>query len=363
MKKKKKGFKVEKKWIYVVVIIALIQFFSYYNNGIERFYSRGFYPLFSPILRFLFGWVPFSFGDVLYTIAACWVLYQLGKNLFLWFRKKIARQIFFKNLGNGLWWLLCLYIIFSVFWGLNYNREGIASQLQLGDLNYDTAEVNQVQSILIKQINTSRIKIQSQHLKYPSNKELFKIAKNSYETIRKTYPFLNYNVTSVKSSMYGWLGNYINIGGYYNPFTGEAQINTTGPPFIEPFTITHEIAHQLGYAKENEANFVGYLAAANSDNELFRYAAYLNLYFYTNNELYSFDSVASQQSIQLLIPEVRSDIKQLQEFNLAHQSFLEPISTWIYSKYLKFNQQPAGMRSYNEVVAMLIAYYKKSGKL
>lgn len=363
MKKKKKGFKIDKKWLYVIGIIALIQFFSYHENWVEKFYSRGFYPIFSPILRFLFGWIPFSLGDVLYTLIMCLVIFLLGKNLFLWIRKKITRPIFFRKMGNGVWWLFCVYIVFNIFWGINYNRQGIAAQLELGDLNYDSIDVIQIQSILIQKLNTSRLKIQTQNIQYPSDKQLFAAARNSYERVRKTYPFLNYNVPSIKSSMYGWLGNYLNIGGYYNPFTGEAQINTNGPPFLQPFTITHEMAHQLGYAKENEANFVGYLAASHSENELFQYATYLNLYFYTNNELYSFDSVNAKKSIEFLIPEVRKDIQQLQEFNLAHQSFLEPISTWVYSKYLKLNQQPAGMRSYNEVVAMLIAYYKKSGKL
>lgn len=363
MKKKKGSWKDKRKWIYVIVIIVLIQFFSYQENWVEKYYSTGLYPFFSPILRFLFGWIPFSLGDVLYTIAVCWLLYKIGKNLIFWIRKKITRKIFLQKIGNGIWWLLCVYIVFSLFWGINYGRKGIAYQLQLGDLNYDTADVRQVQSIIINQINASKTKILAQHIEYPSDRQLFLEAKNSYENVRKIYPFLNYNVESVKSSLYDGVDNYLNIGGYYNPFTGEAQVNTTGPKFIHPFTTTHEMAHQLGYAKENEANFVGFLAAINSNNELFRYGTYLNLYFYTNNDLYSFDSVASRKSLELLIPSVQKDIMELQEFNLAHQSFLEPISIWIYSKYLKFNQQPAGMRSYNEVVAMLIAYYKKVGKL
>ncbi len=64
--------------------------------------------------------------------------------------------------------------------------------------------------------------------------------------------------------MYSYLGNYLGFTGYYNPFTGEAQVNTTVPLFVQPFTTCHEIGHQLGYAKENEANFAGYLAAKSS---------------------------------------------------------------------------------------------------
>ncbi|MEO9051264.1 MAG: DUF3810 family protein, partial [Ginsengibacter sp.] len=126
---------------------------------------------------------------------------------------------------------------------------------------------------------------------------------------------------------------------------------------------THEMAHQIGYAKENEANFVGYLAAVNSKDTLFHYSAYFDLFLYANRELYYSDSVSSKKSFELLSPEVKKDVQELRQFNLDHRGFLEPVITWMYGKYLKLNQQPQGMRSYNAVVGMLIAYYKKFGRI
>jgi hypothetical protein len=35
----------------------------------------------------------------------------------------------------------------------------------------------------------------------------------------------------------------------------------------------------------------------------------------------------------------------------------------IYGNYLRANEQPAGLKSYNEVVAMLIGYRRKFGHL
>jgi hypothetical protein len=64
-----------------------------------------------------------------------------------------------------------------------------------------------------------------------------------------------------------------------------------------------------------------------------------------------------------LVPEVKEDILELRRFDQAHESFLEPAITWIYGNYLKLNNQPKGMHSYNAVVGMLIAYYKKYGKI
>jgi hypothetical protein len=64
-----------------------------------------------------------------------------------------------------------------------------------------------------------------------------------------------------------------------------------------------------------------------------------------------------------LIPAVKEDIRELQKFDRDHQSFLEPAINWMYGNYLKLNNQPNGMHSYNAVVGMLVAYYKKFGKI
>ena len=119
------------------------------------------------------------------------------------------------------------------------------------------------------------------------------------------------------------------------------------------------MGHQLGYAKEDEANFSGYLAAANSHDTLFQYSAYLDLFVYANREVFYFDSTASEIAAKQLIPEVKADLLEWRRFNEQYRSFIEPAISWMYGKYLQVNQQPKGLRSYNEVIAMLMAYYKK----
>jgi len=163
--------------------------------------------------------------------------------------------------------------------------------------------------------------------------------------------------------MWGWLGNYLGYMGYYNPFTGEGQVNTTIPLFLQPFTTCHEIAHQLGYAKENEANFVGYLAAISSKDEFFHYSVYLDLFLYANRNLYHSDSAAANTFTKQLLPAVKNDLIVWRKFNQRHKNPVEPVIRWMYGKYLENNQQPSGMLSYDEVNGFLIAYYKKYGKL
>ena len=107
-----------------------------------------------------------------------------------------------------------------------------------------------MQELLLQKANET--KMGAYQLKKPfilMKKIFFKRAKGCYEVAEKEYPFIQYKSTSVKPSLYGWLGNYFGFTGYYNPFTGEAQVNTTVPKFLLPYITLHEIGHQLGYAK------------------------------------------------------------------------------------------------------------------
>ena len=126
--------------------------------------------------------------------------------------------------------------------------------------------------------------------------------KKCYDEAAVVYPCLQYKTPSIKSSVYGLLGDYLGFTGYYNPFTGEAQVNTTVPKFLIPYITLHEMGHQIGYAKEDEANFSGYLAAVASHDTLFQYSTYLDLFVYANREVYYFDSTASNLQRHQLVP-------------------------------------------------------------
>jgi hypothetical protein len=123
------------------------------------------------------------------------------------------------------------------------------------------------------------------------------------------------------------------------------------------------MAHQLGYASESEANFVGYLAAVHSDDPRFRYSAYQDLFSYANREMYYLDSGCYRENFRRLDTLVKQDYKQLYLFLKAHRNPLEPVLNKMYDGYLKANHQEQGIMSYSEVTGWLIAYMQKYQKL
>ncbi|HEY8689332.1 MAG TPA: DUF3810 domain-containing protein [Chitinophagaceae bacterium] len=363
----KTGSKItERRWVWIgclTLVIILIKIFSANSEWVEVFYSSKTYIVFSSFLRIIFGWLPFSVGDILYLFVIVWFIWKLWRFSAKLFRRKLNRK-WFVNTGYRLLVIAMLvYIIFNIFWGINYNRKEISEQLNLKLDKRDTADLKIIEQLLLQKLNESKQALVNQHALYPSNKELFKRAVACYGQTEKLYPFLSYKPRSVKRSMFGLFGNYFGFTGYYNPFTGEAQVNTLVPKFMLPYTTCHEIAHQIGYAKEEEANFVGYLAATSSTDTLFHYSAYLDLFVYANRQLFFVDSVAAKDFAKQLIPEVKADIKEWREFLRRYKNPLEPVIRWAYGNYLRANQQPKGMTSYDEVIADLIAFYKKYGRI
>jgi hypothetical protein len=272
------------------------------------------------------------------------------------------RKYFIAGLQQVIFFFLFMYVFFNLFWGLNYNRLGISRQLGLTVKQYTQADLDTLTIKIRERVNTyAAFVTEPQRDSFNKKKVLFNNAVAGFTEVAKKYPFLRYSGRSVKPSLYSYLGNYLGFQGYYNPFSGEAQVNTTVPRFLEPYVTTHEIAHQLGYGKENEANFVGFLACKSHESYAFRYSVYLDMYNYSLGEMMRADTARARQIQEQAHIQVKKDQQEFRDFYKRYQNPIEDIVMWGYGQYLKANNQPAGKRSYNEVVLWLIAYYKKYG--
>ena len=346
-------------WSLLILSVVIIKIFSSSPSLVESYYSLKLYHLISYLLRLSFGWLPFSFGDVCYTIIAFFCIISLFKLFILLYKKAYTLSIFKRQLLKLIKALLWLYIIFSLFWGLNYERLGIASQLNLKNNTYTNAELKDLLCDVTDESNKARLELGDSNYKYPSIDTIYTTAINAYATATKDFLFLRYKYPSVKSSSLTFLVSYLGYSGYYNPFSGEAQVNTDLPRFNMPFVTCHEMAHQLGYASESEANFVGYLVAKGSNSQLFKYSALFELFLTANSELMNRDFVSALLNIKSLNTLVKKDIKTYKNFVLKRKNNLEPIIQTAYDQYLKANQQKSGVNSYNELVGWVIDYRKK----
>jgi hypothetical protein len=348
----------------LIGIVVILAWLSSYSYVVERYYSAGVYPYYARVLRWVFGWLPFSIGDVVYFGVGLWLCIRTVGLIQTLVRKQWPLRQWLTWSRRFIESILIIVIVFNLGWALNYSRLGIAYQLGLkpGLYSNDTLQ-NLIDSLTVK-VNESRRALPDSTLPLSTRQ----IAREAFEAYRITQTdtllsFLQYHPLSVKGSLYGSLGNYLGFSGYYNPFSGEAQVNTTVPFFTQPYTTCHEMAHQLGYASESEANFVGYLAAAHSRDPRFQYSTYFDLFSYANREMFLRDSSAARRNYRSLDTLVKKDYKVLVLFYRAHRNPLEPILNKMYDGYLKANHQQNGIESYNEVTGWLLAYRKKYGRL
>jgi hypothetical protein len=153
--------------------------------------------------------------------------------------------------------------------------------------------------------------------------------------------------------------NYLGTSGYYNPFTSESQMNYAMPVFVRPFVACHELSHQMGFGPEDEANFVGFIAGTQSHDRLLRYSSY-----YVGVQEFMFalkmqDSVARKELKKRISPLVLSDFKTEREYWLSYEGKMEKLSSIFYDNFLKANNQPQGLKTYNNMVLLVLAYRKK----
>ena len=349
-------------WVLLILLTILVKWVSWYPGWVERNYSQGIYPFIAKVQRFLFGWTSFSIGDLFYGFLVLIILYKTFQFFRLLIKRKTTRAYYIAGLQQVIFFFLFIYVSFNLLWGLNYNRRGIAYQLDLDVKQYSLADLDTLTSIMQERVNYYAGTVsQAQRDSFDQKRWLFSHAAAAFDSASRQYPFLRYHPRSLKPSLYSYLGNYLGFQGYYNPYSGEGQVNTTVPRFLEPFVTTHEVAHQLGYAKENEANFVGYIACRYFTHPIFKYSVYYDMYNYAVGEIFRRDTALGKAFQDKLHPQVISDQKEFIAFYRKYKNPIEPIVMWGYGHFLKANNQPAGKRSYNEVVAWLIAYYKKHG--
>lgn len=357
----------KKKIISIILLAAVfsVHLFSRQPNWVEKYYVNGFYPAISFLLRWMMGWLPISIGDILYGLAFFFLLRGIFLKCRSFFKK--TKEVSTNHKKSGLFvffvWLAVIYLVFNIFWGINYNRLGVAHQLGIQVEKYSKEDLKKINFLLYNKVNEYKLETLKDAAKGKGTLHIFKETPMAFSNAAKKYSFLNFKHPVIKKSLWGWIGNYLGFAGYYNPFTGESQVNTEVPNFLQPYFACHELAHQLGYAKEMEANFIGYLVARESGDPSIQYSAYLQLFGYANANLFATDSVAAKQYRNDLLPSVKADLLKWHEYNIRYKNPIEPVISWLYGLFLKGNQQPQGILSYDRVTGFLIAFYKKYGSI
>ena len=152
--------------------------------------------------------------------------------------------------------------------------------------------------------------------------------------------------------------SYAHLLGMYSYYTGEANINMDFPDYTLPFTCAHEMSHQRGIAKEDEANFMAFLVCLESDDPYIRYSGYLGVYEYVINALYKADKDLYSELIGTLDRKIRYELIAYSDFfEKYRESTASKVTGTVNDTFLKSQGQQAGTLSYDLVTELAVAYY------
>lgn len=339
----------------LLVQIILINILSFFPEFVERYYSNGLFPYLSRASRIFFGLFGFSVGDIIYGVAIIFII------RWLWKTRKTWKRNYKDNLLKIVGGFSVFYFLFHLLWALNYHRVPLNEKMGF-DKKYTTEELVAFTKKMIAKTNDMHRQIEkNDSLKIVSPytvEEIYHLSIVGYTDLEKQFPYFGFKNESIKSSLISTPLSYMGFGGYLNPFTNEAQVNSKLPLYGMPATACHEMSHQIGYASESEANFIGYMAATYNKDLYFKYSGYTLALKYCLRNINKLDEKQAKELMPTILPGVVANFKESEAFNKKYESFVETIFEYFYDNFLKANKQEDGLEGYSKFVGLLVNYYR-----
>ncbi|MGH1520714.1 DUF3810 domain-containing protein [Chryseobacterium sp. JK1] len=302
--------------------------------------------------QMLFSWLPFSMGDVLYILLGIFLFFYLISL----FRKNKRNRSMIRILMiiNGF------YFVYQIFWGMLYFQTPIIKKLS----TQNEPEISKAKELALRYLEkckATRAKVQEDSKGVFMITNLKAVQQEILHQQAQLPPYISNKsatqISAIKPSLFKNVMNFTGILGYYNPFTAEAQYNSELPASFIPFTTAHESSHQLGFAREQEANFIGYLIGVNSSNTDVRYSTE----FFTLKSLLRFIVEEDPEFVKSVLshysPAMKRDRAHEKKFVMDHQGWLDDLFGFTNNLFLKSNQQE-GAVTYSYFIDLLLNYEK-----
>lgn len=354
-----------RRYIFLILLpltYGLVNLAKMLPHATEKYYSTTVYPVISKILMTVTGFFPFSLAEISIMLLAVFIIYRIVKILIIVIKHPDKRkQSILSAVHFTVVFSVTIYFLFNALWGLNYYRLDYASITGMKVVKPEVQDLIRLSEMLVKEANYLRgfVREDENGTMILNNgiNDAMERAHLGYEAAGRQYPVFNQTAGLPKKVILSELMAYAGIGGVYFPLTSEANVNIAAPDSVIPHTTSHELAHQIGIAKEDEANFAGYISCIKHPDYDFRYSGTFFALRYAMNELASRDHDAWSTLAAQYSPGIIRDIKQLNEYNLKYRSRLRTVSNNINDLYLKSNNQTEGVRSYDLVINLLVAHY------
>jgi len=359
---------VQAVWLLMALAILV---FSFFPDAVATYFSFGLFQYIGLGLRSLTGDIKMPIGEYVYLILIIILIINSILGLYK-LKNKINTESFRTNLlrfGKQLTLkLVQLYVVFMLIWGLNYQKSSPAKSFDLKlDTSYTAVQLDSLSLYLMEELNKTRQILSDSVIEKTEVDQVFRNSILNYRLVKNRFPQLHLDKPVLKEAAFPSWGDYLGYLAFYQPITGEAIVRTDVPLLTLPYTSCHELAHQMGYASEAEANFIAFVVATESSDALLRYSMLLQMFTYCQSEHLGFIAKTGNfekwktivnRNKAMLDPKVIGDRKKIKDFFIQRQHLLLPASTSLYDQFLQWNKQAKGIKSYDEVLLWVLAYNK-----
>jgi hypothetical protein len=336
-------------------------------RDVEMLYSRVLYRLLGGLLGRLTGDLPFSVAELL--IAAFLLVVALRTCVIVgsaWSRRIARRHAALILAGDALAAAGVAYFAFLVLWGLNYQRLPLATSLALPVAPTPFRELELLCVELTERANQLRVGLSEDPagvMRSPGDlRGVLLRAELGYVLAARLDPILEGGGGRPKPALLSPLLSHLGVTGIYSPFTGEAHVNATVPAPQVPFSAAHELAHQRGFAREDEANYLGYLACRLHPDADFRYSGAMAASSYSLGALAQVAGELAVAVAERRSPAVRRDLAALDAWSELYHSRVTEVSHQVNDAYLRTQGLADGMASYGRMVDLLLAERRARGR-
>ena len=333
----------------VVLLAGVCAWAPMQPAAVEQWYALGVYPSIQAVLTPLSNLMPFAVLDILLIATLVFVVFCLVRA-----GRAIRRTRSPRPLAGMVWTLLVtaslLYLVFLTLWGLNYRRVPVALHLELSADPPTTAGVVTLGARSVAQLN--RLHADAHRIGWDEREwrdEALQSAFHGTQRLFSNSPPAR--VGRLKATLLGTYFRWSSVDGMVNPFGLEVLANPDLLPWERPFVAAHEWSHLAGYANEAEANFIGWLTCVRGTVPM-QYSGWLFLYWQVAGQLGSSERAGLAE---MLDEGPRADLQAIAE-RLRRGQFplLRNVSWRVYDRYLKANRVDEGVRSYDEVLTLIL---------
>ncbi|MBD5115122.1 MAG: DUF3810 domain-containing protein [Ruminococcaceae bacterium] len=367
-----KRLKINKlRWIIPLILIlisAAVLIASRASTDFADWFGFNIYPVFSGIGSRLWGLFPFSAGELFVILFVLGTLTGLVC-LIIYVRHRRGQRI--RAFINGFSWAVCAASVLFFLVTLNclagYNRTPFSEYSGLTLTEYTAEELKGLTMAIIEKANKAVNEVELNGEGRPVKPGDFnRLACESMEKAAEKYEVLKAYYPQPKAVRASSVMSSFNLAGIYFPVTVEANYNNSMPVSSQGFTACHELSHLSGFIREDEANYIAFIACRESDSPYFRYSGYLDALTYALN---AYRTVANDDEYYgltaLIDPLILSEYGYRNEYWSPYRKKVTyKVSSTVNDAYLKANNQTDGTKSYGRVVDLMLAEWKANdGKI